>query len=170
MEEREGRLEGGGEREGRLEGGGERGQARGWVNREEASLFLSLYNTEPSLTVVDLSWGLSVSVDLRTHLMFCVSMLPLDPFGLGQGSGLWGTKWTGQDHQVQTLHTTRGPPEESRRGGASSLPTSGPQSRSPTSSKDSKLTCLEFTWTLHGLPLHPPPNPLTHLKILLSMV
>ena len=37
-------------------------------------------------------------------------------------------------------------------GGTSSLPISGSQSRSPASAKDSKLTCSEFTLTLHSYP------------------
>ena len=42
-------------------------------------------------------------------------------------------------------------------GGASSLPMSGHQSRSPAPAGDSRLTCSEFTWTLHSLSPYPPP-------------
>ena len=62
-------------------------------------------------------------------------------------------------------------------GGTGSLPTSGPHSHSPTSTKDSRHTHSEFTWTLRSL--HPPPPPSYalmvcctswHLKIVLSCV
>ncbi|KAK0144168.1 hypothetical protein N1851_017484 [Merluccius polli] len=41
--------------------------------------------------------------------------------------------------------------KRSQSSGTSSLPLSGQQSRSPAPTRDSRLICSEFTWTLHSL-------------------